>query len=85
MKAFQACLRGTIVVRSAGRPTLVPGFLMTRALYFATSSDVGKTGTWGNWGIHACFWNLNIFWTMMFNLMPNKASLVGWIVVDFEI
>ena len=45
MKAFQACLRGTIVVRSAGRPTLVPGFLMTRALYFATSSDVGKTGT----------------------------------------
>lgn len=44
MKAFQACLRGTIVVRSAGRPTLVPGFLMTRALYFATSSDVGKLG-----------------------------------------
>lgn len=78
-------MRGIIVVSSVGRFILVFGFLMIRVLYFVISSDVGKIRIWGNWGIYVCFWNLNLFWIMMFNFMLNKVSLVGWIVVDFEI
>ena len=45
MKAFQACLRGTIVARSAGRPTLVPGFLMNTSPQVVTSVKLGHEVT----------------------------------------